>query len=100
MPVRIDSDTVPPRIVLEGVVTIEETDLLLEAFARYPGIGVDLSACEHLHTAPLQLLKFRKTPLLAEPKDPFWIRCLEPFEQQEDTVQTVEEQDNTWGLFD
>lgn len=100
MPVRIDTDNASPRLVLEGIVTIEETDLLLEAFAEHPDIVVDLSACEHLHTAPLQLLKFRKTPLLALPADSFWVRCLEPFERPEIAVQTSEEQESNWRLFD
>lgn len=100
MPVRIDTSSALPRLILEGIVTIEETDLLLEAFAEHPGIGMDLSACEHLHTAPLQLLKLRKTPLLAPPADHFWIRCLEPFEKPEAAPQQAEDQDDTWGLFD
>lgn len=101
MPLRIDTDTAPPRIVLEGIVTIEETDGLLEALAEYPGIGVDLSACEHLHTAPLQLLKIRKVPVLAPPADSFWLRCLEPFAEPEPEQfqETEEPSDTEWGLF-
>lgn len=101
MPLRIDTDSTPVRIVLEGIVTIEETDGLLEALAEHPGSGVDLSACEHLHTAPLQLLKIRKVPVVAPPADTFWLRCLEPFEESAPAPpeDAGEETDTEWGLF-
>lgn len=110
MPLRIDTESSPVRILLEGVVTIEETDQLLEALAEHPDAGVDLSACDHLHTAPLQLLKFRKIPVLAPPADLFWMRCLatiaaQPVTDTEQTAETEEgitqdNQENEWGLFE
>jgi hypothetical protein len=65
-------------LIFEGIVTIEETDQLLEALKEYPGICADLSGCEHLHTALLQTLKILNVPLKALPEDPFWRFCLGP----------------------
>ncbi|CAH2031211.1 hypothetical protein [Trichlorobacter ammonificans] len=104
MPLRLDTDSTPPRLILEGVVSIEETDGLLEALTHHAGIGVDLSGCEHLHTAPLQLLKLRKVPVLAPPADNFWLRCLGvtagPVACDETTAMEEDRPpDNDWGLF-
>ncbi len=72
MPLRLDTDCSPPMLLCEGIVTIEETDQLLEALQQHPDLTADLSACEHLHTAPLQTLRLFKIPLRAVPDDPFW----------------------------
>lgn len=110
MPLKLDIDSTPPRLILEGVVSIEETDALLEALAGHAGIGVDLSACEHLHTAPLQLLRLRMVPVLVPPADSFWLRCLrgtvspvatarEPAREDKEAAQDGPPE-NDWGLFD
>ena len=76
MPMRIDTTADQPVLILEGIISIEETDQLIEVLKEYPGIRVDLSGCEHLHTAPLQTLKILKTSIISMPADPFWEMCL------------------------
>lgn len=78
MPLRLDTEAVPPILYCEGIVTIEETDGLLEALKEQPGLCADLSACEHLHTAPLQTLRLLKVPIRALPVGTFWKFCLDP----------------------
>ncbi len=78
MPLRLDTTAEQPLLLFEGIVTIEETDQLLEALKEHPGLAVDLSGCEHLHTAPLQTLKMLKVPIKSLPDDPFWKLCLDP----------------------
>ncbi len=77
MPLRLETGVTPPLLFFEGIVTIEETDQLLETLKEYPGIAVDLSACEHLHTAPLQTLKMLKVPVTALPEGSFWKFCFD-----------------------
>ncbi len=72
MPISLSSVQGEPRIVLEGVVSPEEVDQLHELLRDHPGAGVDLRACEHLHTAALQLLLLLKTPVAAPSDTPFW----------------------------
>lgn len=76
MPLRIDTTADQPVLILEGIISIEETDQLIEVLKEYPGIRVDLSRCEHLHTAPLQTLKILKPSIISMPTDPFWEMCL------------------------
>ncbi len=78
MPLRLDTATEQPLLLFEGIITIEETDQLLEVLREYPGIAVDLSGCEHLHTATLQTLKMLKVPIKAFPEANFWKLCLTP----------------------
>jgi anti-anti-sigma regulatory factor len=44
------------KAVLSGQVTIDETDQLLEWLQRNRKAVIDLAACEHLHSAILQVL--------------------------------------------
>lgn len=76
MPLRLDTETTPPVLYFEGIVTIEETDQLLEALKEQPELCADLSGCEHLHTAPLQTLRLLKIPVKALPEGAFWKFCL------------------------
>lgn len=76
MPLRLDIETTPPVLYFEGIVTIEETDQLLEALKEQPELCADLSGCEHLHTAPLQTLRLLKIPVKALPEGAFWKFCL------------------------
>ena len=78
MPLRLDTGVTPPVLHFEGIVAIEETDQLLEALKEQPGLIADLSACEHLHTAPLQILKLLKIPIAALPDNSFWKMLLDP----------------------
>jgi len=72
MPLRLETGDTPPVLFFEGIVTIEETDQLLEALREQPDLTADLSGCEHLHTAPLQTLKMLRVPVSALPRNPFW----------------------------
>lgn len=78
MPLKLATETTPPILFGEGIVTIEETDVLLEALKEHPGLCVDLSGCEHLHTALLQTLRLLKVPIAALPHGNFWKFCLDP----------------------
>jgi len=78
MPLRLEIEVTPPVLHFEGIVTIEETDQLLEALKEQPGLVADLSACEHLHTAPLQTLKMLKVPVSALPEGNFWRFLFDP----------------------
>lgn len=78
MPLKLDAVVTPPVLVFEGIVTIEETDQLLEALQEYPELCADLSGCEHLHTAALQTLKLLKVPIRSLPDNLFWKLCLAP----------------------
>lgn len=61
----------------EGVVTVEEAEALARWFAATPGGKIDLTKCEHLHAAVLQLL-LRRRPLAAvPPADPVLAALLE-----------------------
>lgn len=75
MPLKLDTGVSPPALLFEGIVTIEETDQLLETLQEHPDLCADLAGCEHLHTAPLQALKMLKVPIKALPDDPFWKLC-------------------------
>lgn len=43
-------------IILEGVCTLEEAESLADLLMANPGSIVDWTACDRLHTAPLQVL--------------------------------------------
>ena len=58
------------KAVLQGAVTIEEAEALLESLQNKPAAKVDLSACSHLHTANLQVLMAAKTKVASWPGDP------------------------------
>ena len=72
MPARLDDD----RLFLSGVVSIEEAEQLRDLLACHPHLTVDLAACEHLHTAALQVLLAARRPVASPPEDAFlaaWI---------------------------
>lgn len=60
------------KIVIEGVTGPEDVDMLLELIQENPQASCDLSKCEHLHTAVLQLLLLSKISISALPESPFW----------------------------
>jgi hypothetical protein len=76
MPISVADSAGSPCIRLEGVVSAEEVDQFVALLAEHPGASLDLAACEHLHTAVLQLLLFFKPKLTTSPLDPFWSHCL------------------------
>jgi hypothetical protein len=72
MPARFDDD----RLLLSGVVTIEEAEQIRDLLACHPRAGLDLAACEHLHTAALQVLLSARRAVVRRPEDAFltaWI---------------------------
>lgn len=52
-----------------GAVSVEEAEELLEWLCDHPEGEVDLSACEHLHAADLQVLMAARRNILAWPED-------------------------------
>jgi anti-anti-sigma regulatory factor len=58
------------KLVLQGAVTVEEAESLLEWLQNKPTARADLSACTHLHTANLQVLMAAKTKVASWPTEP------------------------------
>lgn len=52
-----------------GAASVEETEELLEWLCAHPEGTVDLSACEHLHAADLQVLMAAGRRVVAWPED-------------------------------
>lgn len=62
---------------LSGFITVEDAEGLLEWLQAKPRRKVDLSACQHLHTANLQVLMALNPTISAWPEDPSlasWLR--------------------------
>jgi len=76
MPVNLVANENGTTLVLDGVITAEDTDQFMTSLKEYPELTVDLSACEHLHTAVLQAILILKPIVSAMPADPFWSRCI------------------------
>lgn len=57
--------------VLTGAVTVEDAEPLAGWLRATVEPQVDLSGCEHLHTAVLQALMAAGAAVVAEPTDPF-----------------------------
>jgi len=55
----------------KGQCRLEEASALFEWLEQTPAAKIDLSDCEHIHTAILQMLMVAKPELLAPPADPF-----------------------------
>lgn len=68
MTVRIADDGI---ILLQGVCAIEDAEALLRHLSAEPGTQVDWSACEHAHTAIIQVLMAVKPKIVGWPTDPF-----------------------------
>lgn len=58
------------QVVFSGLVGVEEAENLLAWLQKKPQASVDLSACEHLHPANLQVLMAARSPIKAWPADP------------------------------
>lgn len=63
------------QVRFNGVVGVEEAENLLAWLQKKPGASADLSACEHLHPANLQVLMATATPVKAWPADPI-LACI------------------------
>ena len=66
-----------------GVCSVEEAEPLLEWVQGQVNPRADLSACEHLHTALLQILLARHVHVTALPKDPWLCHWVAPLARQE-----------------
>lgn len=75
MPIKFQQNEDRALLVLEGIVSAEETDQVVGYLKETPGIILDLSACEHLHTAVLQAIIILRPDMAALPADPFWHWC-------------------------
>ena len=72
MPVELTAGDDGKRILLQGVVSAEEVDQLHELLRDNPGAVIDLSLCEHLHTAALQLVIISRHTIGVPPESSFW----------------------------
>lgn len=57
------------QVVMRGIVIVDEAEGLLELLQNKPGTKIDLSACEHLHPANLQVLMAAGCKVSAWPMD-------------------------------
>jgi len=77
MPIRYNDQTA----VMDGVCTIEEVEGLIAFLERTPRASVSMSACEHVHTAILQVLLGHRVTLVGDVPSPFlwkWVAPLLP----------------------
>ena len=66
------------RALFRDEVSIEEAEALLEWLQTRPTAKADLSACQHLHTANLQVLMAAKTGISNWPRNVELRAWLEP----------------------
>jgi hypothetical protein len=57
------------KIRFAGHIGVEEADELLAALQKKSGAAIDLSDCEHIHPANLQVLLAAKVRIAAWPKN-------------------------------
>ncbi len=57
------------KAVFQDIVGVEEAEILLEWLHKHPKGKVDLSSCQHLHSAVLQVLMAARPSILALPSD-------------------------------
>ena len=76
MPGNLVTNEEGTTLVLDGVVTAEETVQFVTWLKECPELSIDMSACEHLHTALLQAILVLRPHISAMPADPFWGRCI------------------------
>jgi len=72
--------TLDDTTVLEGVVSAEDGEALLELLRDAPRRRVDLAACTHVHAASLQVLLALRPALVAAPADPWLCAALRSLE--------------------
>lgn len=61
---------------LEGVVTVEDAETLLQWLRGQPRPAVHLGRCEHLHAAALQVLMALRPRIVAAPSDPWLLAAV------------------------
>ncbi len=59
------------RIVLSGVITVEEAEALCQLLLAHPAATIDLTDCLHLHAAVVQVLLAARRSVASPPKDAF-----------------------------
>ncbi|MBU3694347.1 MAG: hypothetical protein FGM40_05895 [Rhodocyclaceae bacterium] len=74
MPITFSDD----RAVFEGICAVQEAEGLLSWVLEHPGAPVDTAACEHLHSAVLQVLMARRPPIVALPPEGPLQQVLQP----------------------
>jgi hypothetical protein len=62
--------------VLEGVVSVEDAEALMQWLRAQPSPAVHLGKCEHLHAAVLQVLLALRPRIVAAPVDPWLLAAL------------------------
>lgn len=70
-------------ILLEGRCRIEEAETLLGYLLEVPGRRVDLSACETLHSAVVQIMMATRPVMASKPVDPFLCAYVVPLLETE-----------------
>lgn len=65
------------QVLLQGVVGVEDAETLLEWLQKHPNASADLSGCEHVHPANLQVLLAAGTRIDAWPTDAALARLLQ-----------------------
>lgn len=74
MPVRYEEDT----IHMDGFCAIDEAEELVRFLEEHPKSRVELSQCQHMHTALLQLLLSYRVELRGEAYNPFISKWIVP----------------------
>ena len=75
MSVRLDTEG---TIRLEGSCSIEDAESLVQLRLQHPAAPVDWSACDHAHTAVVQVLLVDKPTMKGPPADLFLKTWVEP----------------------
>lgn len=65
------------QVLLQGVLSVEDAETLLEWLQKKPSATADLSGCEHVHPANLQVLLAAGTRIDAWPADAVLARFLQ-----------------------
>jgi len=71
MPVTLDGDL----IALSGTCPVQDAEPLLKLLQENPSRSVDMSSCQHLHAALIQVLRCAAPRIVAHP-DPLPLRAL------------------------
>lgn len=74
MPIAFEADCAR----LSGVCGVDVAEPLLAWLIEQPHPRVDLAACQHLHTAVLQVLLVARPAVAAEPAEAFLRDCVIP----------------------
>ncbi len=82
MPVNLVVNENGTTLLLDGVITAEDTDQFMACLNECPELNINMSACEHLHTAVLQAILILRPHISAMPVDPFWSRCISIFDKE------------------